>query len=90
MKLKIEKRRSKCIFKISNQIFFNGDSDILLNTCKIVLDNIGEGIKAVDDKIMVVKICYAVRVTACGFQVQLRRYGAIKWTCCKCWKIFER
>jgi chemotaxis protein MotB len=55
--VEIEKGAANVYLRFQNQIFFNGDSDILLNTGKIVLDNIGEGIKAVDDKIMVVKIC---------------------------------
>lgn len=54
--VEIEKGQSNVYMKFQNSIFFSGDSEVLLPTGIEVLDSIGKGLKAVDDKILVVKI----------------------------------
>lgn len=54
--VQVDKGQANVYMKFKNSIFFSGDSDILLPTGINVLDNIGKGLKAVDDKILVVKI----------------------------------
>ena len=54
--VEVDKGKSNIYLKFRNSIFFGGDSDILLPTGSAVLDDIGKGLKAVDDKILVVKV----------------------------------
>ena len=55
--VEVEKGETNVYLKFRNDIFFEGDKDVLLKTGKDVLDSIGQGIKAVDDKIMLIKVC---------------------------------
>lgn len=55
--LEIEKGKSNVYLRFKNNVFFSGDSAVLLSTGKQILDSIGRGIKAVDDKIYLVKVC---------------------------------
>ncbi len=54
--IEVEKGSTNIYLKFRNSIFFGGDSDVLLPTGVKVLNEIGSGIKAVDDKIMAVKV----------------------------------
>ncbi len=55
--VEVDKGASNVYLKFKDQVFFSGDSDVLLNEGKKVLTNLGKGIKAVDNKIMLVKVC---------------------------------
>lgn len=55
--VEVKKGESNVYLKFQNHIFFAGDSDVLLDSGKKVLNAIGTGVKAVDDKIMIVKVC---------------------------------
>ncbi|MFA5658055.1 MAG: flagellar motor protein MotB [Oscillospiraceae bacterium] len=55
--VEIEKGATNIYLKFRDNVFFGGDSDVLLDEGKIVLDGIGPAIKAVDDKILGIKIC---------------------------------
>jgi len=55
--VEVEKGESNVYIKFRDNIFFGGDSDVLLGTGKTILDTIGKGLYAVDDKILVLKVC---------------------------------
>lgn len=52
----IEKSATNIYLKFRDNIFFGGDSDVLLDSGKVVLNGIGPAIKAVEDDILGIKI----------------------------------
>jgi len=55
--VEVEKGQSNIYLKFRDNIFFSGDSSVLLNEGKTILGAMGVGIKAVDDKILLIKVC---------------------------------
>lgn len=54
--VELEKGKSNIYIKFRDNIFFGGDSSVLLDSGKAVLNPMSEGIKAVDDKIRLIKV----------------------------------
>lgn len=54
--VEVEKGASNVYLKFRDHIFFNGDSAVLLPAGQEVLASIGEGIHAVDDQILLIKV----------------------------------
>lgn len=54
--VEVEKGVSNIYLKFRDNIFFAGDSDVLLNEGKTILSKMGVGIKAVDEKILLIKV----------------------------------
>ncbi len=55
--IEIEKGATNIYLKFKDNVFFGGDSAVLLDNGKTVLDAIGPAMRAVDDKILGIKIC---------------------------------
>ena len=55
--VEVKKGEANVYLRFQNYIFFSGDSDVLLDSGKKVLNAIGAGVKSIDNKIMVVKVC---------------------------------
>lgn len=55
--VEVEKGQSNIYLKFRDNIFFSGDSSVLLQEGKTILGSMGVGIKAVDDKILLIKVC---------------------------------
>lgn len=53
----VEKGVSNIYLKFRDNIFFAGDSDVLLAEGKAVLSGISSGIKSVEDKILAIRVC---------------------------------